>query len=64
VPILSTLGALLGVMDGDVGRCLLAAAHGHLPTAWGKAKLGRLVAGGVLGDDVVQLLRGVPKNVV
>jgi hypothetical protein len=34
------------VLGGDVGQCF--------PTiAWGWVKLGRLVAGGVLGGDVV-----------
>jgi hypothetical protein len=32
-PLLAALGALLGVMDGDVGWCLPITAQGHLPIA-------------------------------
>jgi hypothetical protein len=62
-PLLAALGTLLGVMDGGVERPLLAAARGHLPAAWGQAKFGRLIAGGVLDGDATQLLSGVPENV-
>jgi hypothetical protein len=54
--LLATLGALLGVLDGGVGR--------RLPTlAQGWVKLGRLVAGGVLGGDAAHLLGSVPIGV-
>jgi hypothetical protein len=53
VPLPATLGALPDVTGGDVRRCLPAVARG-----W--AKLGHLVAGGVLGGDATQLLDGVP----
>jgi hypothetical protein len=48
--------ALLVILDGDSRRCLLA-------VAWGQAKLSNLVAGGVLGGDVVQLLGGVLEDI-
>jgi hypothetical protein len=32
-PLFATLDALLGVVGGDIGRLLLAAAQGHLPTS-------------------------------
>jgi hypothetical protein len=54
---------ILGIMDGNMERCLLVAAWGRLPTAWGMAKFVHLIDGGVLGGDVAQLLGGVPENV-
>jgi hypothetical protein len=51
----TTLGTLHGVLDGDVERCLPA-------IAWGQAKLGCHATSGVLGDDTVQLLNGVPDD--
>jgi hypothetical protein len=54
----------LGVLDGDVGRCLLTTAQGRLPAAWGSMKFDHLIASGVLGGDAAQLLSGVPENVV
>jgi hypothetical protein len=62
--LLATLGALLGVMDGDVEQCLCVATWGRLPTTWGRAKFCHLIIGGILGGNIVQLLDGVPKNVV
>jgi hypothetical protein len=44
VPLPATLGALLSVLDGDVGSCLPTVAQGH-------ANLGRLFAGAILGSD-------------
>jgi hypothetical protein len=50
------LGALPGILDGDV-KC-------RLPTiAWGQAKLGHLTAGGILGGDAGQLLGGIPEDI-
>jgi hypothetical protein len=46
------LATLVGILDGDVGRRIIVAAWGHLPAAYGWAKFGCLVAGGVLGGDV------------
>jgi hypothetical protein len=51
-PLLATLGALLGILDDNVGRRFPAAT-------WGWVKLGRLVADGILGGDAAQLLGGV-----
>jgi hypothetical protein len=45
-PLLATLGALLGILDDDVGRRFPVAA-------WGWVKLGHLIADGVLGGDAV-----------
>jgi hypothetical protein len=64
VPLLDTLGALLGAVDGDIGRRLLAATWGRLPTSLGRMKFGHLIAGGILGGDDARLLGGVPKNVI
>jgi hypothetical protein len=47
-PLLATLGTILSIMDGNVGRCSPA-------IAWGRAKLGCLVAVGVLGGDAAPL---------
>jgi hypothetical protein len=63
VHLLATLGALLGVVDGSVRRCLLATTWGHLPASLGRMKFGRLIADGILGGDILQLLSGVPQNV-
>jgi hypothetical protein len=61
-PLLPTLGALLGAVDDDVARCLLATAWGCLPTSLCRMKFSRLIAGGILGGDVELLLGGVPEN--
>jgi hypothetical protein len=45
MPLLASLNALLGALDGDVGRHLLAAARGRL-------KLDRLSAGSVRGGNI------------
>jgi hypothetical protein len=45
------LGALLGIIDGDVGRRLHAVAWGRIPASLGRPKFGCLIAGGVLGAD-------------
>jgi hypothetical protein len=63
-PLVATLGALLGVLDSDEGRRLLAAAQGCLPATWGRMKFDRLIAGGVLGGNATRLLGGAPKNVI
>jgi hypothetical protein len=43
VPLLAALGALLGILDGDVRQCSPSAAQSQ-------AKLGRLVVDGMLGN--------------
>jgi hypothetical protein len=63
VHLLSTLGALLGVVDGNIRRCLLATTWGHLPASLGRMKFGHLIADGILGGDILRLLSGVPQNV-
>jgi hypothetical protein len=62
--LLAALGTPLGAMNIDIGWCLLAAAWGQLPAVWGREKLGRLIVGGKLGSDTMQLLTSVPKNIV
>jgi hypothetical protein len=52
-PLPATLGTLPSILDGDVEQCLPAVARG-------RAKLGRLAAGGILGGDATQLVSGVP----
>jgi hypothetical protein len=64
VPLLAALDTLLGVMDGDVERCLPTASWGRLPAAWGRKKFDGLVVGGIVGGDIAQHLGDVPKNVV
>jgi hypothetical protein len=61
-PPLAVLDALLSAVDGNVGRCPLAAAWGRLPASLGRMKFDRHVAAGVLGGDTVQLISGVPKK--
>jgi hypothetical protein len=51
-PPLAAHGALLSVLDGGVRQCFSASIRC-------RAKLGHLVADGVLGGDVVPLLDGV-----
>jgi hypothetical protein len=64
VPLLASLGTLLGMMDGDIEWCLLAATQGRLPVVWGRVKFSCLIAGGILGGNATQLLGGVPKNII
>jgi hypothetical protein len=55
-PLPVTLGALPNVLESDVKR--------RFPViAWGRAKFGRLAAGGVRGGDAGQLLGGVPNGI-
>jgi hypothetical protein len=63
VPLLTTLSAIIGTVDGNNGWHLLVDARGRLPTSLGEMKFGRLIDGGVRGGDAAQLLGGVPKNV-
>jgi hypothetical protein len=51
--LLATLGAHLGVLDDDIKRCLLV-------VAWGMAKFGRLIAGGIPESVIVLTLAWVP----
>jgi hypothetical protein len=55
-PLLAALGALLGGLDGVVGQGFPAAA-------WGRVKLGCLVADGVLGGHTAPLLDGARGDV-
>jgi hypothetical protein len=64
LPLLATLGVLLGALNGDVGWRCIAAAKDHCPPPRDKERFGYLLASGVLGGDTEQLLDGVPKNVV
>jgi hypothetical protein len=58
------LAALLGVVDGNVGRCLLAAAWGHLPASLGRTMFSHHIAGGILGGDAAWILDDVPESIV
>jgi hypothetical protein len=61
-PLLTALGALLGVLDGDVRLCCPATTWGRFPAALGRVEFSRLLAGGLLGGNDTQLLSCVPKN--
>jgi hypothetical protein len=50
-------------MDGDVEQCSLVATQGRLPASLGLAKHDQVIAGGVLGGDVVRCLECVPVKV-
>jgi hypothetical protein len=50
-PLLATLGTLLGILGGNVGRCFPVVAQSQ-------ARLGYLIADGVLGGDPSPLLGG------
>jgi hypothetical protein len=62
-PLLAALSAILGTVDGNIERCLLAATWGRLPASLGGMMCDHLTAGGVRVGDAVRLLGGVPKNV-
>jgi hypothetical protein len=64
VPLGVALNAHLGAVSGDVRWHLLVAARGRLPAHLCGAEHDRLVAGGVLGGDVVQLLERASEEVV
>jgi hypothetical protein len=64
MPLLATLGAPLSISNGGGGCCSVAAAWGCFPTARDREKFCCLLAGGILGSDAMQLLDGVPENVV
>jgi hypothetical protein len=63
VPLFSAFGAILDDVGGDIGWCLPVASQGHLPTSLGRAKHDRLIIGGALGGDAVQLPEHVPEEV-
>jgi hypothetical protein len=63
-PLLTTLGVLLGALDGDVGRHCFVAVRDYFPTTGDGERLGRLIDVGILGSDAEQLLSGVPDNVI
>jgi hypothetical protein len=62
-PVLATFDVFLGVVSGDVGRCLLVATRGCLPASLGRAKHDHLIAGGVLGGDAARLFKRSPEEV-
>jgi hypothetical protein len=63
VPLLAALDALLSTVYGDLRRRLLIVVRGHLPGSLRMVKHNCLIASGVLGGDVSQLLKCVPKKV-
>jgi hypothetical protein len=52
----ASIGALLGAVGSDVGRCLPIIARGCLPASLGGAKHDHVVVGGALGGEVTRLL--------
>jgi hypothetical protein len=56
MPFLVALGALLGVLDGNIGRCSPDAAQGQV-------RLGHLVVDSMLGGNAASLLGGVLEDV-
>jgi hypothetical protein len=63
MPLFATHDALPTAVDGDVRRCSLGAAWGCLPASLGLAEHDTLIAGGVLGCDVVWLLKRATEKV-
>jgi hypothetical protein len=63
-PSFFSLGALLGPLIDDIGWRCPADAGDHFPIVWDKDGLSPLLARGVLGSDVKQLLAGVCDDVV
>jgi hypothetical protein len=63
-PLSAAFDALLGVMGGNVRRCLPVTSWGRIPASLGMAKYDLLVAGGALGGDAAWLLERVPEEVV
>jgi hypothetical protein len=56
MPLLACLNTLLGALDGNIGRCFLAAAQGRL-------KLGRLSDGNAKGGDIAPSFGGASRGV-
>jgi hypothetical protein len=63
-PIFSALGALLVALDGDIGWRYSTAIGDHVPAARDKDSVGRLLVGGVLDDDIMELPSGVSDDVI
>jgi hypothetical protein len=59
LPLLAALSALPGTLGGRFGRCGPVAAPSHFPIAQNKDNPNRLLARGVPGGDIKQLLDGV-----
>jgi hypothetical protein len=55
-PLLATIRAFLSAFAGGFGWCCPAAAEDHFPIAQNKDDPGRLLARGVPGGDIKQLL--------
>jgi hypothetical protein len=56
LPPFATFGAFSGAMVGGFGRCPTATTRGHFPIALDKDDPNCLLASGVLGGDIKQLL--------
>jgi hypothetical protein len=63
-PLVPAFDALLGTVSGDIGWRLLVTPWCLLPASLCRAKHGHLIAGGVLGSGVVQLLKRAPEEVI
>jgi hypothetical protein len=61
-PLFAALDALLSVVDGDIGRRLLATTRGHLPASLGWTKHVHLIVGGMRGGDAARLPECVPEK--
>jgi hypothetical protein len=62
--LVAAFDALLGVVSGNIGWFLLAAARCCLLASLCRVKHARIVAGGALGGGTTQLLKRAPKEVV
>jgi hypothetical protein len=63
VPLFATLATLPTIVDGNVRRCSLAVALGHLSASLGRVKHDRLTASVVLCGDAMRQLKCVPAKV-
>jgi hypothetical protein len=63
-PLVAAFDALLGIVSGDIGRCLFVVVLCRLYASLCRMKHGCLVASGVLGGDAPRLLKRAPSEVV
>jgi hypothetical protein len=63
-PLVAAFDALLGEVSDDVGWRFLVATRCFLPTSLCRVKHGLIIAGGVLGGDVMQFLKRAYEKVI